>query len=142
MDGERLRQATAKTGRSLFQSVPVLLGALLLVGLAKSLVPAKMYPRIFTQTDVLDALIGAVVGSVSAGNPLISYVIGGELRAAGVGLVAVTAFLLSWVSVGAVQIPAEGLLLGRRFALVRNGVSFGMAIVIALLTALTLSALP
>jgi uncharacterized membrane protein YraQ (UPF0718 family) len=142
MDDERLRQAAAKTGRSLLQSGPVLLGALLLVGLAKGVVPPAAYARVFTGNGVLDALIGAVVGSVSAGNPIVSYVVGGELLAEGVGLVAVTAFLLSWVSVGVVQIPVEGLLLGRRFALVRNGVSFGMAIVIALLTALTLSALP
>mgnify|MGYP006277461125 CR=1 FL=1 len=137
-----MRQAATKTGRSLFQSGPVLLAALLLVGLAKSLVSPATYARVFTGVDVVDALIGAVVGSVSAGNPIVSYVVGGELLTEGVGLVAVTAFLLSWVSVGVVQIPAEGLLLGRRFALVRNGVSFGMAIVIALLTALTLAALP
>ncbi len=37
-----------------------------------------------------------------------------------------------------VQLPAESLMLGKRFALVRNGISFVMAILIALLTVITL----
>jgi len=37
-----------------------------------------------------------------------------------------------------VQLPAKSLMLWKRFALVRNGIRFVMAILIALLTAITL----
>ena len=50
----------------------------------------------------------------------------------------VAAFILSWITVGTVQLPAESLMLGKRFALVRNGISFVMAILVALLTVITL----
>ncbi len=75
---------------------------------------------------------------MAAGNPLTSYIIGGELQKNGIILAAVIAFILSWVTVGTVQLPAESLMLGKRFALVRNGISFVMAILVALLTVITL----
>ena len=64
---------------------------------------------------------------------------GGEILDQGVALVAIVAFLLSWVTVGIIQLPAESLILGKKFALVRNLVSFVSAIVIAILVVLTLS---
>ena len=65
-----------------------------------------------------------------------SYIIGGELLKNGVSLVAVMAFIVSWVTVGTVQLPAESLMLGRKFALLRNGISLIMAIAISVLTVL------
>jgi uncharacterized membrane protein YraQ (UPF0718 family) len=86
----------------------------------------------------LDALIGASVGSISTGHPVTSYIFGGELLNKGVSLVAVTAFLVSWVTVGSIQLPAEALMLGWRFALLRNLICFAFSILIAVLTAITI----
>jgi len=79
-------------------------------------------------------LLGAVVGSVAMGHPVAGYLLGGELLASGVGLAAVTAMIVGWVTVGAVHVPAEALVLGRRFALVRNGQCFLFSIAVAYLT--------
>jgi len=117
-------------------SVPILLGVLLLIGLITTLVPKAFFSRVFTGNRVLDPLIGAVFGSAAAGSPLTSYVIGGELLNNGISLVAVLAFIVSWVTVGAVQLPAESMMLGKSFALLRNGISLIMAVVIAVLTVL------
>jgi len=117
-------------------SVPILFGVLLLIGLLNTLVPEEFFSRIFTGNKLLDPLIGAVFGSIAAGNPLTSYLIGGELLKSGISLVAVLAFIVSWVTVGTVQLPAESLMLGRKFALLRNGISLLMAIVIAILAVL------
>jgi hypothetical protein len=78
------------------------------------------------------------MGSITAGNPLAGYILGGELLAGGASLIAVTAMIVSWVTVGIVQLPAEALLLGRRFAMLRNLLSFLFAIAIAFLTVGTL----
>jgi len=121
---------------NLKMSVPILLGVLLLIGLVTTLVPKAFFSRVFTGNRVLDPLIGAVFGSAAAGSPLTSYVIGGELLNNGISLVAVLAFIVSWVTVGAVQLPAESMMLGRSFALLRNGISLIMAVVIAVLTVL------
>lgn len=121
---------------NLKMSVPILLGVLLLIGLITTLVPKAFFSRVFTGNRVLDPLIGAVFGSTAAGSPLTSYVIGGELLNNGISLVAVLAFIVSWVTVGAVQLPAESMMLGKSFALIRNGISLIMAVVIAVLTVL------
>jgi hypothetical protein len=47
--------------------------------------------------------------------------------------VAVTALIVSWVTVGLVQLPAEAVLLGGRFALLRNALCFISALALALL---------
>jgi len=133
-----IRQALRKTANSFRQILPILLGVLLLIGLANVVIPKSYYRCIFTRSPLLDSLIGAIFGSILAGNPINSYIIGGELLQQGVGLVAVTTFLLSWVTVGIVQLPAESLMLGRKFAVIRNGLSFIMAIIIAFLTVFTL----
>ena len=74
------------------------------------------------------------MGSVLAGNPVTSYVLGGELLTQGVNLVAVTAFLVAWVTVGFVQLPAESMMLGKKFAISRNILSFIFSIIVAIIT--------
>jgi uncharacterized membrane protein YraQ (UPF0718 family) len=118
--------------------LPIIVGVILLTGLLAEILPADAAAEWFGRSDLLDALIGALVGSISAGHPLTSYVLGGELLNKGVSLVAVTAFLVSWVTVGSIQLPAEGFMLGWRFALYRNLICFVFSIFIAVLTVMTL----
>ena len=89
----------------------------------------------------LDTLWGACIGSIVAGNPVNSYIIGGELLRYGVSLFAVTALMVAWVSVGVVQLPAEMAALGRRFALVRTAMSFFMSMAVAIITVIVFNTL-
>lgn len=127
-----------KTARTFGQSLPVIVGMLLLTSLALTLFAPEQFARLFGRNDWLDALLGTALGSIGAGPPLASYLLGGELRAGGVGLVAVTALVVSWVTVGLVQLPAEALFLGRRFAVTRNLVAFVFTLAVAWLTVQTL----
>jgi hypothetical protein len=114
------------------------MSVLMLLALADILIPKQAYRLIFSGNWFLDPLIGAALGSISGGNPLTSYVIGGELRQEGVSLLAITAFIVSWVTVGIIQLPAEAVMLGKRFAIIRNAVSFCMSIVLAMITVLVI----
>ncbi len=138
---QRLKSAGVSVLKSMKMSIPVLIGVILLISLVTNLVPKKTFSYLFRGKLITDVLTGGVIGSVAAGNPLTSYVIGGELLKQGISFAAVTAFILGWVTVGMVQLPAESLMLGKKFALVRNGLSFLMALVIAVLTVLTLGVL-
>ena len=111
---------------------------LLLTSLITTLLPPGSLEALFGSGEGLDVLLATLLGSLAAGHPLVGYVLGGELLAAGVGPVAVTALLVSWVTVGIVQLPAEALSFGRRFALLRNALSVLFAIAIAYLTVATL----
>ena len=128
------KQAIIRSWRGFSRTVPMILGTLLLVSLA-SLIPKSFYIKIF-QGTFLDPIIGAIIGSISAGNPITSYIFGGEMIKNGVGLMAVTAFIVSWVTVGTIQLPAESMILGKKFALIRNLLSFISAIIIGALTAI------
>ncbi len=122
-----------KTLKSFLGMVPALLSVTLLISLIHSFIPKEFYYKIFTGNKILDSLIGATAGSIATGNPINSYILGGEMLKYGVSMVAVLAFIISWVTVGMVQIPAESSLLGKRFAIVRNIVSFILSIFMALL---------
>jgi len=137
----RVIGSLTRSARQFASVFPVLLGVIMLVGLFKTFVTGDILLSVFTGDPPLDALIGAVFGSVLAGNPVNSYVIGDALLSAGVSLFAVTAVILTWVSVGLVQLPAEISALGARFAVSRTVAAFLLSIVIALLTALLVGVL-
>ena len=134
-----MKTAFVKTLNSFKQTFPVIIGVLLLLSIAIAVIPKAFYSAVFSGNKFLDPLLGAILGSISAGNPITSYVLGGELLNQGVSLIAVVAFLLTWITVGVIQLPAESLMLGKKFAIARNVVSFLTAIVIAVLTVVTLS---
>ncbi|HEC89468.1 MAG: permease [Thermoplasmata archaeon] len=136
--GEKLIDAFYKAILGFSNSLSIILGIILLLGLFKVYVTHDMITSIFTGDLFKDTLLGAILGSILTGNPITSYIIGGELLRDNVSLFAVTSFILSWVTVGLVQLPAEILFLGKRFAITRNLLSFLLSIVISILTVLTL----
>ncbi len=125
-------------GRIMKNSLPIMTGVLLLVNLI-NLFAKDYYPKIFTGNLALDPLIGALAGSFSFGSPITSYIVGGELLKEGISLIAVIAFIISWTTVGVAMLPLEAKFLGKRFAFVRNGLNFIFAIIISILTILTLN---
>ncbi len=131
-----------KAFRVFGQMLPVLLGVILLLGLLPAFVSKKMISAVFTGRALQDTVVGAAIGSVAAGNPITSYIIGGELLKEGTSLFAVTAFIVAWVTVGVVQLPAEISVFGKRFAVIRNSLSFILAILVAAATVTTLAVLP
>jgi len=130
-----------KTGKMLLRVFPNIFAVVLLSGLIMEFVPMNRLSEFLGGGIFTDGLIGAGIGSISIGNPLVSYVLGGELLDQGVSLMAVTALLVSWVTVGSIQLPAEIQTFGPRFALVRNGLSFLFAMIIAFLVLLTMQLL-
>jgi hypothetical protein len=135
---ERIAPNLKKTLRGFFALLPIVLGMLLVTSLAMSLFSREITEALFGHGVLLDTVVGALVGSVALGHPSASYILGGELLVAGVELGAVTALIVSWVTVGVVHLPAESLLLGRRFAVLRNLIAFASAMAIAYLVPLTL----
>ena len=138
---KNINDALRKTIHAFIGVVPIIIGMVLLTGLITRFIPMQKLASMFGNNEFLDALTGALIGSISAGHPITSYVLGGELLAGGVSLIAVTALIISWVTVGSIQLPAEALMLGKRFAIYRNLMSFIFAIVISILTVTTLNML-
>lgn len=137
----KLKEAVIKAAKSLWQTLPILTGVILLVSLANVLIPKTFYLTVFRGNIFLDPFIGSAIGSILAGSPITSYIIGGELLKQGISLVAVTAFLVAWVTVGMVQLPAESVMLGKKFAVVRNIAAFLFSIIVAIITVIIVGVL-
>ncbi len=125
-----------KSAKSLGKMIPVWGGTILLLGLADATIPKSLYVKLFNHSGFFSSLIGSIAGSISAGNPITSYILGGEMLKQGIGLVAVTAFLVSWVTVGIIQLPAEAVILGKKFAVLRNFSAFILSTIVAIITVL------
>jgi len=131
-----MKKSFIKSTKSLARLAPILLGTLLSIGLVDTLIPKSFYIRVFNRSGLFSSFIGSITGSISAGSPITSYILGGEMLKQGVGLVAVTAFLVSWVTVGMIQLPAEAVILGKKFAILRNVSAFFLSIIVAIITVL------
>ena len=117
--------------RSLWGVIPMLLAVIGLVGLFEAIVTPQMLHSLFGGSTLGDTVIGLFAGAVSVGQPFLSYIIGGELLQDGVSLYAVTAFILSFVTLGVVQLPLEWSLFGARFTVMRNLLSLLFALLIS-----------
>ena len=139
LNGVGLAYALRNSAKQFAGMIPVMTGIILVIGLLDALASKAVISAIFAESTALNILWAACLGGVFAGNPINSYIIGAQLLKHGVSLVAVTAFIMAWVTVGVVQLPAEMATLGKRFAVARNAVSFIFSIVIAVVTVVTLN---
>jgi len=134
VDKARLIHAMKRSGNQFASILPIFLGIVLLIGLLNTFVSKNFLTALLSGNVVLDTFLGAFFGSILAGNAINSYVIAGELLQYGVSLFAVTALIITWVTVGLVQLPVEIAALGKRFALLRNGICFILSMPIAIIT--------
>jgi uncharacterized membrane protein YraQ (UPF0718 family) len=130
-----------KSGTSFLAMTPMLLGIIGLVGLFQTLVTPQMLASLFGGNPMIDSLTGMLAGAVAVGTPIVSYVLGGELLAQGISLFAVTAFILSWVTLGFLQLPAEVDAFGWRFTVRRNLLAVVFTLLVSALTPLTVQVL-
>lgn len=126
-------QAIRKAAKAMGTVFPMIIGILILISLFNTLVPTSSYHILFRGT-IFDPVVGALLGSVVAGNPVTSYIISGDLLKQGISLLTVTAFMVAWVTVGVIQLPAEMQFLGKKFAITRNVSALLLSLVVAFLT--------
>jgi len=133
-----IKIAISKSAKALWNVFPIIIGTILLISLIFTIIPKSFFTSIFSGNIFLDSIIGSILGGVSAGNPVTSYILGGEMLSKGVSITAITALIVSWVTIGIIQLPAEIMILGKKFALLRNITAFIFSIIVAVITTLIL----
>ncbi len=128
-----LRGAANSTKELLLRSIPLSAGAIILSCCAIIFIPKEGFALLFGER-ITGAIIAAMLGTLSDGNPLLGYLLPGELGGRGIGLAPALAFLLTWSGV-AVLGREERRLLGGRFVLVRNSITIFLIVIVALLLA-------
>ena len=126
--------AAGKAGVKAFSNVFVtLFSVFALVGLLNTFVPISYIESLLgAEGGVASLFTGAAVGSALAGPPVAAYPVAASLLDAGAWLPAVAALIISWTLVGFLSLPMEIQVLGARFAISRNVLSFVLAILMSL----------
>ncbi len=138
MRKKNLTSSFLKAIKGFIKGLPIMLGVILCMGLFQVYISKQMLKNVFAGRVIQDTFLGSIIGSITAGNPINSYIIGKQLLDNGVSLFAVTSFIICWVSVGIIQLPYEVSVMGKSFALSRNLVSFILSFLIAIVTVLIL----
>lgn len=103
------------------------------IGLILTLLPPTEIATFVGKQSVLVAtVVASLFGTITLVPAFIAFPLVGTLVNAGVGIVPSAAFLTTLTMVGVVTFPLEKKEFGAKFTVVRNGLSFLFAIIIAL----------
>lgn len=126
---ESLKMALGLFTKTAREIIPILA----IVGLLFAIMPDSTIRQLLGGSSMtLSGLFGALLGSIIILPGFVAFPLAGSLYTRGAHLIAVAAFVTTLTMVGLVTIPIEIKHFGKRFALVRNGMSFLVALVIAL----------
>ncbi len=110
------------------ENIPILLWVVLLISMLKHTLFFWYFNNL--NDNVFWVLIADIIWSISAGNPINSYIIVSWVWDINSKIILITTFLVAWVTVWFLQIPAEIYFFWKKFAFKRNIISFLLAILI------------
>lgn len=111
-----------------------IIGIIFIIGLVLTFIPPDSIKSLLGTSNVLISTIASTaVGAITLIPAFVAFPLVGSLVNVGASIVPAAAFLTSLTMVGMVTFPLEKKEFGLKFALTRNLLSFGFAIVIAIL---------
>jgi len=114
--------------------LPVVLIIILFIGLLLGLAsPETISKFIGEQSGWGGFLLIAILGATAHIPSLLAFPIAASLIDSGAAITSVTVFITTLTMIGIVTLPLEIQLMGKKFAILRNGLSFIIAILIALI---------
>ncbi|HIJ56664.1 MAG TPA: hypothetical protein HPQ03_11120 [Deltaproteobacteria bacterium] len=117
--------------------LPAFLTMLVLVSIVLFLVPEELISTYLGSNNrYVGVLIGALLGSITLMPGFIAYPLCGILLKKGVAYMVLSAFSTTLMMVGVLTYPVEKAYLGAKVTLIRNLISFLIALVVALATGL------
>jgi uncharacterized membrane protein YraQ (UPF0718 family) len=113
---------------------PSLLTIIGVVGLILGvLTPDTISSLIGAEAGLWATVLGAVLGALTLIPSLVAFPLAGSLPRAGATTTTISAFVTTLVMVGVITAPMEVKSLGKKFTLLRNGLSFIAALIIAVI---------
>lgn len=113
---------------------PDIIAVLLMIGLLLTLIPPEQMESFLVKNDTFIATVFfALLGSVTLIPAFVAFPLAGSLTQAGAGIMPIVAFITTLTMVGLVTFPLESKEFGKKFTLIRNGMSFVFAIIIAVI---------
>ncbi|OGL63046.1 MAG: conserved protein, permease-related protein [Candidatus Tectomicrobia bacterium RIFCSPLOWO2_02_FULL_70_19] len=140
---EKTLRAVRIAAKRFVAILPRFIPMLLLVAVVLYLVPERVIARYLgTENLWAGVLFASLLGSVSVMPGFIAFPLCGILLAKGVPYTVLAAFSTTLMTVGVVSAPVEMKYLGLKVTLLRNGVSFLIALIVALAVGLIFGEIP
>lgn len=110
-----------------------IIAIIFLIGIVLTLVPPETISTVLgSENTFISTVASALVGSITLIPAFVAFPLVGSLVSVGASIVPAVAFLTTLTMVGVVTFPLEKKEFGTKFALARNALSFGFAVIIAL----------
>jgi len=129
---EKTKKAFKIAGKAFLKSAPSLLTVLGIVGLTLGiLTPEAIAKLVGEEAGFTATFLAAFIGSITLIPSLVAFPLAGSLLRSGATVMTVAVFITALVMVGIMTAPMEIKSLGKKFTLLRNGLSFIAALIIA-----------
>lgn len=110
-----------------------IIAIIFLIGLILTFIPPETIKRFLGSSNTyISTMVSALIGSITLIPAFVAFPLIGSFVDAGASIIPGVAFLTTLTMVGFVTFPLEKKEFGTKFTLMRNGLSFAFAIVIAL----------
>lgn len=131
----KTKKALKLAGKRLLKIGPMIMLMVILISITLYFLPPEVISKYLGGDNLWLAMITAsFVGSIALIPGFIAFPLGGVLRDSSVPYMIIAAFTSSLMMVGIVTLPVERQYLGMRVAILRNIISFIIAIIVALVT--------
>ncbi len=129
---EKAIKSLKMAGKSFVKMLPMVFIIIIFIGLLLGFVPPEQISRfVGEQSGIGGVLIVGVVGAFMHIPALLSFPLAASILESGASITAVAAFITTLTMIGVITLPLEIKILGKKMALLRNGLSFAIAIIIA-----------
>lgn len=132
-DKKKTVAAMKKSKRMMGNMLGQIIAIIFLIGLVLTFIPPETIKSVMGSSNTfVSTIIGAIAGSITLIPAFVGFPLVGSLVDAGASIIPAVAFLTTLTMVGVMTFPLEKKEFGTKFALTRNTMSFGFAILIAL----------
>ena len=125
----KVKKAFLSTINGLKQNIFIILAILLIISIIQNINIKSFFNLL--GNNFISVFIWDIFWSIFAGNPINSYILIWGLWNFEKNMIVFSVFLISWVTVWFIQLPAEIHFFGKKFTFLRNIISFILAILCA-----------
>jgi uncharacterized membrane protein YraQ (UPF0718 family) len=129
---EKTKKAFKIAKKAFLKTAPSLLAVLGIVGLTLGILTPETISRLVgSEAGFIATIMAALIGAITLIPSLVAFPLAGSLLRSGATVMTISVFVTTLVMVGIVTMPMEIKILGKKFTLLRNGLGFIAAVLIA-----------
>ncbi len=129
----KTKQAVKFAKNMFYNTFIEIIGIMAIVGFILALLSPELIKNLLGGSNkILSSLYGALIGTITIMPPFIAFPLSKSLYLSGAHLMTIASFLTTLTMVGLATFPLEARHFGKKFTIIRNGISFAMALIIAL----------